>query len=79
MNDLEEFWDAMLSEDPPRILTAWGTLIATERSAVYAHLERMATEEGWTAGQRDSASAALRAIQHSPDGAPPDRSGAGSH
>ncbi len=63
MDGLEEFWEAILSEEPVRILEAWATLIETERSAVYAHLERMAAEEGWTAGQRDSANAALRAIQ----------------
>ncbi len=63
MDGLEEFWEAILSEDPRRILAAWATLIESERSAVYAHLERMAAEEGWTEGQRDAARAALKAIQ----------------
>ncbi len=63
MDGLEEFWEAILSEDPPRIRAAWLTLIEAERAAVHAHLERMAAEEGWTEGQRDSARAALRTIR----------------
>ncbi len=76
MDGLEEFWEAILSEDPVRIMEAWATLIETERAAVYAHLERMAAEEGWTAGQRDAANAALRAIQDSEQNEPPDKSAA---
>ncbi len=63
MDGLEEFWEAILSEDPRQIVAAWVTLIEDEQQAVFAHLERMATEEGWTIGQRDSARAALNAIQ----------------
>ena len=78
MDGIEDFWEAILSEDPARIMAAWVTLITSERAVVYAHLERMAAEEGWTAGQRDSARAALRAIQdHSPDDKP-DRSATGT-
>jgi hypothetical protein len=62
MSDLEQLWSALLSRDPDTIQSTWDTLEPDEQTAVYAHLERMTTEEGWTEPQRVSARAALDAL-----------------
>ena len=67
--DLEAFWGMLLSQDAERIRTAWGWLAQHERAVVRAHLERMASEEGWLAPQRDSARAALDVIGAGPEDA----------
>ena len=59
MDDLDTFWTNMLSRDPTKILPAWETLSHDEQAAVYTHLQRMVTEEGWAEPQRRSAQAAL--------------------
>ena len=59
MEDLELLWNGLLSRRPELILAAWQTLSRKEQHAVYAHLIRMTTEEGWTEPQRISAEAAL--------------------
>ncbi|MBN1440778.1 MAG: hypothetical protein JW929_15330 [Anaerolineales bacterium] len=58
----EEFWIRLLSEDPDLICAAWKLLNPEERRIVGAHLQAMTMEEGWQAGQRRSARAALRVI-----------------
>ncbi len=65
--DLEAFWGMLLSKDAERIRAAWGWLAQHERAAIRAHLERMASEEGWLAPQRDSARAALNIIGAGPE------------
>ncbi|HRE28560.1 MAG TPA: hypothetical protein PK954_18085 [Anaerolineales bacterium] len=62
-SEAELFWSAILSEEPPRIRKAWLSLTDDEAAAVLAHLNKMATEEGWADVQRVSAGAALRAIR----------------
>ena len=59
MDDLELLWDSLLSRRTTLIRAAWATLSPDEQQAVYAHLRRMTTEEGWTEPQRDSAQVAL--------------------
>ena len=60
---LEKFWGEVLSRDPQRILAAMSIIKdAEEREAIIAHLQRMATEEGWLEPQRISAKAALAAL-----------------
>jgi len=59
---LEAFWGDLLSEESARILAAWARIDPPSRLAVHAHLQRMATEDGWAAAQRDSATAALRIL-----------------
>jgi hypothetical protein len=62
-DDVEAFWDAILSEDAGRVRAAWSTLDADERGDVARHLLRMAdVAEGFTAGQQDSARFALATI-----------------
>jgi hypothetical protein len=60
---IEAVWEALLSEEPPRIRRAWLDLPDDEASAVLEHLKRMATEPGWAEGQRQSAATALRVIR----------------
>ena len=61
--NLEPFWADLLSKDPVRIRAALDRLEPEERDAVLDHLRRMATEDGWSEGQRQRAWAALRAIE----------------
>lgn len=61
-DDLEQFWSIMLGRNPESIRELWATLAAEEQTAVYAHLQRMTTEEGWLEAQRISAQAALDAL-----------------
>ena len=63
MDELEQFWEEMLSEEPIRIVAAWVTLDEEAKAAVQEHLGRMATEEGWAEVQRAAAQAALDAIK----------------
>jgi hypothetical protein len=62
MDDLEEFWGDILSEEPLRIVAAWLTLDSREQITIRDHLTRMATDEGWAAEQRRAARSALNAI-----------------
>jgi hypothetical protein len=63
MDDLESFWAQLLSEDPDEIQEAWARLNSYERAAVLAHLETMATGEGWSEPQRRAAQAALDIVR----------------
>jgi hypothetical protein len=60
--ELDALWGGLLSRDPARILRALDGLTEAERAGVVSHLRRMATEEGWSEGQRESSQAALAAI-----------------
>ena len=60
---LEEFWVEILCRQPQRILGAWETLEVEEQRAVWEHLGRMVTEEGWAEQQRLAARTALRALR----------------
>jgi hypothetical protein len=67
-DDIEAFWDAILSEDELRVRAAWGTLDADERGDVARHLMRMAdVTEGFAEGQQASARFALAAISAAAD------------
>ena len=62
-DDLETFWEALLSADPARIRRAWRSLADDEAQAVLAHLKNMATEPGWQPVQQQAAAAALQILQ----------------
>lgn len=62
-DDLELFWNNLLSRQDELVLLAWETLERDEQRAIYAHLIRMVTEEGWTAPQRRSAEIALQVLR----------------
>ncbi len=61
--DLEDIWDALLSRQVERILAKYNSLSPQDKVGVVAHLMRMSQEPGWHPEQRDSAKAALTAIQ----------------
>jgi hypothetical protein len=65
--NLDEFWDDLLSEDPPRIRKAWQELTDEEASAALEHLRRMVEEEGWHPLQKQSATKALDVIREMQD------------
>lgn len=62
--ELEAFWAEVLSRNKKRTRAAFRSLKSREeRDALIAHLNRMATEEGWAEPQRVSALYALDALQ----------------
>jgi hypothetical protein len=62
IDPLEILWDSLLSREPERVRSAYRELSEAEQTAVAAHLQRMAAEEGWHPEQRASALAALQAL-----------------
>ncbi len=56
-------WDAVLSRQPQRIQGAYQALDPAAQSALAAHLQRMASEDGWHPEQQKSARVALGAIR----------------
>ncbi len=61
--NVDEVWEALLSEEPPRIRHAWLALTDEEASAVLEHLKKMTSEDGWADVQRQAAAMALRIIR----------------
>jgi len=43
----EDFWADILSADPGRVRRAFDRLAPDDAQRVRAHLQRMATEDGW--------------------------------
>lgn len=60
---LEKLWDNILSRDPQVILAAFKPLNQHDRQVVLDHLNRMLNEVGWHSEQRESAQAALHALE----------------
>jgi hypothetical protein len=63
MNDLENFWENILSRDPEKIRLSWEPLSTEEKQSIYEHLQDMTTGEGWLEVQRESARTALKVLQ----------------
>jgi hypothetical protein len=61
--NIEEVWEALLSENPAAIRKLWMDLTDDEALAVLEHLKRMASEEGWQPAQKQAAETALRVIR----------------
>lgn len=61
-NQLEQFWNGVLSRDPVRIRIACTDLTPRELQDLRAHLEEMVHGEGWHPEQRESARQALAAL-----------------
>lgn len=55
-------WDAILSRQPGRIRSMYQALDPAARKAIFAHLRKMVTEDGWHPEQRSSAQIALDEI-----------------
>jgi len=74
-SNLEEFWTDVLSESSSRAVTRLAALDEVQREAVLAHLRRMASETGWSEGQRRRAAFALAEWERRTDagGSPPPR------
>jgi len=62
MTDLDEMWEALLSEDPARIRQVWEDVTDGEARAILTHLARMRDEDGWSDGQRAAAVVALQVL-----------------
>ncbi len=62
--DLEKIWDELLSGDPDQVRLAFNSLDAESQKEVIKHLQRMASEAGWQPEQRQSAQAALNALEN---------------
>lgn len=59
---LEDLWESLLSRETEKIRKAYLSLSGQEQQAVFTHLMRMVTEEGWHPEQKISAQAAIDAI-----------------
>lgn len=62
MMDLENFWAAILSENPGQVKAAFDSIPSEDQAAILSHLERMAHEDGWNEGQKRRSRAALRIL-----------------
>ncbi|HEY4688828.1 MAG TPA: Maf family protein [Anaerolineae bacterium] len=69
MDDLEQFWSNIFSEDPALIAEAWSSLDAAKREAVTSHLRAIAADPARHPDQRRAAKAAL-SIPHPPSPSP---------
>jgi hypothetical protein len=63
MDELEDLWKALLSENAGVIRKVWGDLTDEEAKAVVEHLQKMAGNETYSPEQRRAAQAALDAIR----------------
>jgi len=60
---LEQLWDELLSRKPERVRAAYNSLDLPGQKAVLTHLQHVATEVGWQPEQRQSALAAIQALE----------------
>lgn len=60
---LEQLWDELLSRKPERVRAAYNSLDQPDQKTVLTHLQHMATEVGWQPEQRQSALAAIKALE----------------
>jgi hypothetical protein len=60
---IEDLWDALLSRQRDQVKLAFNSLDEGRKEAVFAHLQRMASEPDWHLEQRLSAQAALNALK----------------
>jgi predicted Fe-S protein YdhL (DUF1289 family) len=63
MTQVQDLWEQLLSREDEKIIDAWNSLADNEQGAVWIHLIRMTTEEGWAEPQRVSAAKALNALR----------------
>lgn len=61
-DQLDDLWDALLSRNPSKVQVAFLGLERNQQNFVLQHLNRMVSEVGWHPEQRESASAALKAL-----------------
>ena len=63
-DELEQLWSDLLSRQPEVIQAAFNKLDPAGQKNVVAHLENMVNDPGWQPEQRESASAALNALNN---------------
>ena len=63
LNIEDRFWSEILSGDPQAVRRMWAALNRQERGIVKGHLDRLASEDGWSEEQRQAAQAALSIIE----------------
>jgi len=66
MDDLEQFWSDIFSEDAALIAEAWTTLSAGEREAIVGHLRSIVADSDRLPEQRRAASIALSVVSGKP-------------
>lgn len=59
MDEIQIFWDGILSEDREAVLKAYRSVSKEEQLACLKHLRTMISEEGWQEAQIRSAAFAL--------------------
>ena len=64
---LESIWDGLLSRDPIRIRATFTSILPADQTLILAHLQRMATENGWLPEQQHSARSALNVLREVTD------------
>jgi hypothetical protein len=62
MDELQLFWDGILSENSEEVLNAFNSVSEEEQQACLTHLQKMTTEEGWHEAQIRSAQFALNQL-----------------
>lgn len=60
---IEDLWDVLLSRQREQVRVAFSSLDEERKAAVFAHLQRMASEPDWHPEQSLSAQAALNALK----------------
>jgi len=64
-DDVEKFWEMLLSRNPESILEAFHSLSREDQEQVTNHLVKMTSEEGWHPEQIMSAQTALDVLKNS--------------
>lgn len=62
-NQIENFWENILSEDPQKILSVYKDINAEEKKHLIIHLYKMVNEPGWQKSQRQTAQKAIDTIE----------------
>ena len=57
--ELELFWDGILSEDRKQVISVFLSVPRAQQQGCLEHLNRMVNEDGWQEAQRKSARFAL--------------------
>ncbi len=61
---IEQIWDDLLSRQADKILLTFSQLSNSDKQYILGHLQRMVTEKGWQAEQRQSARIALKVLKN---------------
>ena len=62
-DELQDFWDNILSAEPEKIINTYRILDANEQQYVIVHLYKMINEPGWHSSQVSAAQVAISTIE----------------